>query len=172
MNFFFTLSFESPNTTLQSTELYLKKVGHMKLIVILYLCLNFLFSQEIDPKKEQLIRTYFSLSGKMKATMDGLNQTLTTLKAVRKHVPGSFWPEFKTIVLKEDLTITAILVKIYNANFTVEELQKLITFYKSPVGRKVGRLYTKLSTESMIAGREWGKLLSARLEEELKKRGY
>ncbi|MCB0278951.1 MAG: DUF2059 domain-containing protein [Calditrichaeota bacterium] len=144
----------------------------MNQLLVMLLMLTSIFSQEIDPKKEQLIRNYLASSGKIQATLDGLDQTLTTLKAVRSHVPASFWPEFKSTLLQEDLTITAILVKIYDAHFSTEELIKLNEFYKTELGKKLGKLYTKLSTESMIAGREWGQKVAARLEEELKKKGY
>ena len=143
----------------------------LKFIVTL-LILTIGFSQSNMSNKEKLIREYFELSGKAGEMLQGLDQAMHTLKSMRKHVPDDFWESFKQILIKEDLTTTAELVKIYAKHFTVDEIEAINTFYKSPVGKKLGKLKQKLTLESMVAGREWGKKLGARLEEELKKKGF
>ena len=140
---------------------------------IISLCfLAFSFSQTEMSHKEKIIRSYLKLSGKTEATLQGLDQTITTLKSLRKHVPDDFWETFKADLIKDGLTINSELVKIYASYFTVDELEALNAFYLSNTGKKLGKLYEKLSNESILAGREWGKKLGARLEEELKKKGF
>jgi len=65
---------------------------------------------------------------------------------------------------------------IYAYNFTVDEMRDLKAFYESPTGQKVLRSLPTVTRQSMAAGQEWGKTITADLQkhmiEELRKRGH
>jgi uncharacterized protein len=66
--------------------------------------------------------------------------------------------------------------RIYASHFTEPELKELLTFYQSPLGRKVIVEEPKALDESMSSAGEMGERLSdeviPRMREEMKKRGH
>ena len=66
--------------------------------------------------------------------------------------------------------------RIYASHFTEQELKELLTFYQSPLGRKVIAEEPKALDESMASAGEFGQRLSdeviPRMRDEMKKRGH
>jgi len=66
--------------------------------------------------------------------------------------------------------------RIYASHFTEVELKELLTFYQSPLGRKVIVEEPKALDESMASAGEFGQRLSdeviPKMREEMKKRGH
>jgi uncharacterized protein len=66
--------------------------------------------------------------------------------------------------------------RVYASYFTEAELKDILTFYQSPVGRKLIVEEPKALEASMAYAGEWGDKLSdeiiARMREEMKKRGH
>jgi uncharacterized protein len=66
--------------------------------------------------------------------------------------------------------------RIYASHFTEPELKQLLTFYQSPLGRKVIAEEPKAADESMNAASSWADKLSEevaiRMRDEMKKRGH
>ncbi len=64
---------------------------------------------------------------------------------------------------------------LYAKRFSDEDLAGLITFYKSPVGRRFVAEQPELLKESMATGQAWGQRIGAEIDasmrKELKKRG-
>jgi len=50
----------------------------------------------------------------------------------------------------------SVLYPVYEKHFNIFELNKLVTFYESPLGQKLVRVSPQLLTESLSLGREWG----------------
>lgn len=59
-------------------------------------------------------------------------------------------------------------VEIYAARFTTEEIRQLLTFYKTPVGRKAARMLPEISGE---VGKKLGPIMMQRLPAAMKKHG-
>jgi hypothetical protein len=49
-----------------------------------------------------------------------------------------------------------LLVPIYATHLTRDEIEQLIRFYESPVGRRLTAVQPMISQESMAAGQTWG----------------
>ena len=66
--------------------------------------------------------------------------------------------------------------RIYASHFTEPELKQLLTFYQSPLGRKVIAEEPKAADEGMNAASSWADKLSEevaiRMRDEMKKRGH
>jgi len=66
--------------------------------------------------------------------------------------------------------------KIYAEHFTEAELKALLTFYQSPLGRKMIVEEPKVVDESLTRAGQWGDLLAedvvAKMRAEMKKRGH
>ena len=66
--------------------------------------------------------------------------------------------------------------RIYASYFTEAELKEILTFYQSPVGRKLIAEEPKALEQSMADAGDWGDKLSdeviAKMRQEMKKRGH
>ena len=64
---------------------------------------------------------------------------------------------------------------LYASKFTVEEMNSLADFYRSPVGQKFIEAMPQLASEAMVLGNAWGQKIAQEAEEkirrELEKRG-
>jgi len=72
--------------------------------------------------------------------------------------------------------IVAILARAYAQQFTEEELSELLTFYRTPVGRKLVERRQQLLDDGLKGIQAWSAQFSREMEgkvrEEMKKRGF
>jgi hypothetical protein len=65
---------------------------------------------------------------------------------------------------------------LYARNFTVDEIQQVTAFYRSPVGQKFLEKTPVIAQESMVMGQKFGQRivqdLQTRMRDELRKRGH
>jgi uncharacterized protein len=71
-------------------------------------------------------------------------------------VPAEKKPEF----LKEANTsldkLYSDIAEVYNAEFTPQEIDELIVFYDSDLGKKLAKKQSALSQKAMLIGQNWG----------------
>src|SRR5690348_2647196 len=70
-------------------------------------------------------------------------------------VPASYWQGF--IDAKGVQELTERMVPIYQRHFTAADIQGLLKFYRSPLGRKVVAEMPATMAEGMQLGQEWGR---------------
>jgi len=67
------------------------------------------------------------------------------------------------------------IAALYATEMTLDELNAIVAFYKSPAGEKFASVQPKILRESMALGQRWGQRIGAEFAEEarreLKKRG-
>jgi hypothetical protein len=63
-----------------------------------------------------------------------------------------------------------MILPIYDKHFTHQEIRQLITFYESPLGRKISTTLPEIQQESVDAGRAWGEKLGDRMHQQLQER--
>lgn len=83
------------------------------------------------------------------------------IMAVRRQVPNltpEMWEEIKTELNFDDLVES--YVPVYDKYLSEEEIQGLITFYKSDVGRQFVEAQPKINLETMKIGQAWGQKLN------------
>ncbi len=68
------------------------------------------------------------------------------------------------------------VVPLYDKHYTQDEIQKLIQFYETPLGKKVSALRPQITKESVVLAEEWinflEPLLVQALAKRLEKEGY
>ncbi len=67
------------------------------------------------------------------------------------------------LVVKESLL--PFMYPIYHKYLTLEEINGLIQFYKTPLGQKAISVMPKMTQEGMKAGQEWGQLIGQKLQQ-------
>jgi uncharacterized protein len=76
----------------------------------------------------------------------------------------------KTIELRE------IVARVYASRFTEQELKDALTFYRTPLGKKLIEQEPKILDQTMTEAQAWGDRLSQevmnRMRAEMKKRGH
>jgi len=85
-------------------------------------------------------------------------------------VEPQFWEDFAKEIKAEDLV--NLIIPIYDAHYTIEDINAMIDFYQTPVGKKMIQNMPQISQESMQAGQVWGKEIGEKVMRKLKQKGY
>ena len=126
--------------------------------------------EAVDPKLSADIRKLLKVSGQGELGIQAMGQMIGSFKQAMPHVPAEFWDEFMKEVDADDLV--DLVVPIYAKHFTREDIQGLIKFYQSPLGKKFTSKQGVIMQESMAAGQIWGEGISKKLLKRLADRGY
>jgi uncharacterized protein len=70
-------------------------------------------------------------------------------------------------VLDRSGELIELVAHVYAEHFTVDELDQLVEFYESPIGRKLVGEQTEVMKESMAIGRRWGTAVGEEVMQEL-----
>lgn len=98
-------------------------------------------------------------------------QMFRTLKAARPDIPDralAIIDRELLVLFSERLSAPGGLVDevipVYDKYFSHAEIQELIAFYQTPVGRKAILVLPKVVNDSMLAGQRWGQSLGPEIQ--------
>lgn len=75
------------------------------------------------------------------------------------------------VVVKENVSeFLDPLVAVYHQHYTADEIRDLVTFYRTPTGRKTIALLPKITQASISAGQDFGKKITPIVIERVKQR--
>ena len=143
-------------------------------------------ADDLTPQKRTDIRRLIGADGSAKLSAQLAAETGRTIEAtLKKTRPGI--PDRVFIALDRDLTVffeshvdvhgglLDRIVAVYDKHFTHAEIKDLLAFNETPTGRKTMQLMPTLMSESVAAGKAWGRSLSPevqrRVDAVLKKEG-
>lgn len=136
---------------------------------------------ETTPAKTKQIQELMQLTGAQNLGLQFgkimTQQIFQVLKAAKPETPDRAFllieEETNAMMEQEAPALLASLVPIYDRHFTEAELQQLIAFYQTDLGKKTIAVMPKVMQESLATGQAWGQemapKLMARLEERFKK---
>lgn len=127
-------------------------------------------SSSLSPAKEAKIREMLRVTGAGSLAVQVMDQMITSFKKTMPDVPEKFWEGFRAEVRKEELEER--IIPVYAKHFDEAELQGLIEFYSSPLGKKVISELPAVYQESFEAGQKWGREIATRVLARLKEKGY
>lgn len=143
----------------------------MKRNLFILLLLSFsLTSFAQTTSKPAQIRKLLELTGSIRVATQMMDQMIAGYKANLTNVPGEFWDEFKKEIDAEGLV--KLIIPIYDKYYSEEDLQQLIAFYETPLGKKVIEKTPYIARDSYASGEQWGKEIGTRVLERLKEKGY
>ncbi len=88
-------------------------------------------------------------------------------------IDSSFWDEFEGEFMASSMDdLVDRFLPIYKNHLSLEELQGIIKFYKTPVGKKLIEKTPLIMQESMELGKAWGQEISETALRKLKEKGY
>ena len=130
------------------------------------------FSQENNTYRSSL-KKLMQISSTEETYKGALNQIISMFKQQQSNVPQEFWDEFAIEVNKDAFNnLINIMLPIYQKHFTETDLQGVIAFYESPVGKKFAEKTPLVTQESMVAGQAWGREIGQKVIDKLKDKGY
>jgi len=115
-------------------------------------------------------RHLLELTGAAKLGLQMMEGMLANFKGMAPDVPDEFWKDFRARVKPDDLV--DMLAPIYEKHLTEEDLDALIKFYESPVGRRFIEKQPLILADSMKVGEQWGERLANDALAEMAKKGY
>lgn len=102
-----------------------------------------------------------------------LQQTKASLSRLRPDIPEEIWARVMKeaeVAFRESISdFIELTVPIYERNFTEEEIDGMLSFYSTPVGRSVIKKLPKVTQESMVAGRSWGMSVGQKVHDRMVK---
>lgn len=122
----------------------------------------------VPPEKEKAIRQLLEVTGASRLSQQMMDQMLASFQQNDPSIPQEFWTGFRKKMKVEELI--DLLIPIYDRHFTREDIDGLLAFYHSPLGKKLIATLPQVSQESMAVGQEWGKRKAQEVMRELEKR--
>ena len=94
-----------------------------------------------------------------------MDSMMEDFSSIYSSVSDRFWEEFRSEIQPDELT--TMMVPVYQKHLTAEEVDELIRFFSTPVGRSFIRKQPDIMTDSMKIGADWGERIAERVLEKL-----
>ena len=141
-----------------------------KLLLIPVFLFATLLSQAQQKASKESIRTLLEMSGSARVGIQVMTNMIAAYRESYPQVPQAFWDDFLKEAKPE--TLVEMIIPVYEKHYTQEEVQGLIAFYQSPLGKKVITTMPLIAQESYSIGTEWGKKLAEQVGKKLQEEGY
>lgn len=110
----------------------------------------------VTPATAAAIRRLLDLTGAAKLALQSMEQMIPSQRAMSPQVPAAFWDAFLAHARRDVPQLVDSLVPVYAAHFSKAELDELVRFYESPIGRRLSAMQPMITQESMQVGQRWG----------------
>jgi len=127
--------------------------------------------QAVSSAKMALIRRILVLTHAGDMTISAMEVAIPAQRAANPQIPAEFWTEFSARARRDIAQLLERLIPIYDANFSEAQLQQLVQFYESPLGRHLVSVQPAVTMQSIQAGQQWGAEIGAEVARDLQKRG-
>ncbi|HEX2451452.1 MAG TPA: DUF2059 domain-containing protein [Gemmatimonadales bacterium] len=120
-----------------------------------------------DAERLKVARRVVQASGAEDLILKSIELTLPLQRAQNPNIPAEFWDRFATRARTDVGALVDSLAPVYASRFSKAELDQLLAFYESPVGRHVAAEQPALAQESQQLGVRWGARVGASIAVEL-----
>lgn len=118
------------------------------------------------------LKKMFEVSGSEDVYKTVIKQVIGMFKQ-NKNVPEEIWVSLEKEFLLTSLNdMVEMLTPVYEKHLNQTDLEKLIEFYQSPVGKKFADKTPLIMQESMQVGQQWGMKIGQDFQIKLKEKGY
>jgi len=140
--------------------------------ILLLISLRPAFAQTND-KYPATLKKMLAIAGSEASFKIAINQMMGMLKQQKSNVPDSVWMMFENEFSQTSMNdLVDMLLPVYQKHMTLSDLEKIIEFYETPVGRKYAEKTPFIMQESMQVGQQWGMKVGQKFQEKLKEKGY
>ncbi len=128
---------------------------------------------QVNKEYSKVLKKMFEVSGTEESYQVGITQMFTMFKQQYSSVESDVWDDLEKEFSKTSLNdLTEMLVPVYSKYLTLEDLQELIRFAETPVGKKFAKNTPLIMQESMQIGQQWGMKIGQDFEKKMKEKGY
>lgn len=127
-------------------------------------------SSDVPSAKADSIRSLIRMTRGEQIAEQVFNRVLRLQKQKHPDVPDQWWSK-----MRENADFDGLiqqLIPIYAQHFSQREINKLLDFYRTPLGQKTIEKMPTIMQESMTVGREWGRTLQQKIKQQLKRDGH
>jgi hypothetical protein len=143
------------------------------LFVLLIACIATLNVNAQSKTYSATLKKYLEASGSMGAFKSAISSMMGSFKNMNASVPESVWKELETEFQSTSLDdLVNMLAPVYEKHMTEADLNEVIKFYNSPVGKKLAEKTPAIMEGSMEAGQMWGQSVGQKVMTKLKEKGY
>jgi uncharacterized protein len=132
----------------------------MKKFVTVFVCLLAIVLNskgQDDNSYEKTLRKLFEVSGSNETYKVAIIQMIDMFKQQYSNLGEDVWDGLEEEFLKSSIDdLVDLLVPVYYKYLTQEDLEGLIGFYESPIGKKYASCTPLITQESMQVGQQWG----------------
>ena len=128
-------------------------------------------SPVVDSATAATIRQLLAITGTGKRMVQGMETMVPAQRAANPRIPAAFWDSFLAHARQDTTRLLEQLIPIYAAHLTKAELEGLVRFYETPLGRRVAEVLPLIMQESMQAGQSWGAGIGRQVAESLAQSG-
>ena len=125
----------------------------------------------VDAAKTAAIRRLLELTGAARLALQGMETMVPAQRAANPQVPPAFWDAFLAHAHRDLNQLVDSMVPIYAARFSQQELEQLVRFYESPLGKHLTEAQPQILQESMQVGQRWGMQIGKAIGESLARSG-
>ena len=123
-----------------------------------------------EPARLAAAKELLDASGSVATMLAAMKTALPAQRIASPQIPTEFWTRFEARIAKDAPILLDSIAVVYARTFTLTELQSLVTFYRSPVGRRLRDVQPTLTTESAMIGQRWGMRIGAEIGASLEPR--
>jgi hypothetical protein len=128
---------------------------------------------QIDDTYRKTLKELYRASHAMESVDAVIKQMFTMFRSEYNDVPDEIWDDLEKEFNKATVdNLIEMLVPVYLKHLSIEDLQELIVFYESPVGKKYAEKNPLIMQESMQVGQLWGQRIGAEFLKKLQEKGY
>lgn len=126
---------------------------------------------KVPAEKAAGAKRLIELTGAPEVILATFRANLPAQKAAMPQIPAEFWDEFEKRLIADIDRFVEMIIPIYDRHFTTEQLNELIAFYETPIGRHTVQVLPRIAEESAAAGQQWGVVLATEVARDLAARG-
>ncbi len=132
----------------------MKKTLTILSIILLSTISNF---AQVDSTYRATLQKMFKVAGTEEIYEASIKQMFSFYKQQFQDTDTTLFVNLEQEFLKTSLDeLIEMLLPVYQKYLTVEDLNGMIEFYKSPVGQKFAKSIPMITQESMQVGQQWG----------------
>lgn len=105
--------------------------------------------------------------GAVETVVTGIKAGIPMAKASSPELPDEFWDRFTKAILSEVDALVDALVPLYMERFSLDEIQALTAFYRSPVGQRLVEEQPGMLAESQQIGAVWGERVALQVAQKM-----
>lgn len=148
----------------------------MTTVILLFSAASLASAQNVgdgDKEYKDALGKMMKSSGATAAIDVMIPQIVEMMKQTAPNAPQSLWDSFvEKCKSKFGDKLVELYVPIYKKYMTLDDLNQLIAFYETPIGKKMSTTSPKIMVEGMQIGQKLGMEIANELQTELKSKGY